>query len=133
MISWLTSNAGLKIASLLLATLIWLFVNGITSDRRTIGNVPLEIRVKPGSTLLQSSAKMVDVTLRGTRDDVRQIARADLSAIVDLTREDHTGLWEIRLGTKSIRHPSRVQVVHIEPARVTVRVGPEAAGAEKKP
>ena len=119
---WLRSNAGLKIIALLLAACTWVFVKGITSDWRTIEAVPLEVRVKPGLTALKTSVSTVNVTVRGTREDVRQVSRQDLSAVVDLTRDLRHGLIAIELTPKAVRHSRRVQVTQIDPAEVTVNV-----------
>lgn len=120
--NWVTSNLKLKSVSLVLAISTWFFVKGITSDSRVVESVPLEIRVKPGMTLVQSSATMVTVVVRGTREDIRQSSRAELSAVLDLTNEDRTGAWQERLSPRAIRHPPRVAVVSVVPDQVTVRV-----------
>jgi len=119
---WLRSNAGLKIIALALAICTWFFVKGITSDWRTIDGVPLEVRVKPGLTALKTSVSTVNVTVRGTREDVRQVSRQDLSAVVDLTRDPRRGLISVDLAPKDVRHSRRVQVTQIDPAEVTVNV-----------
>ena len=119
---WLTNNAGLKIVSLVLATCAWFFVKGITSDWRTIDGVPLEVKAKPGLTVLQTSASTVNVTVRGTREDVRQVSRQDLSAVVDLTHTNYLGPITVRLSPLSVRHSRRVQVTQIDPPEVTVNV-----------
>ena len=119
---WLRSNAGLKIIALALAACTWFFVKGITSDWRTIEAVPLEVRVKPGLTALKTSVSTVNVTVRGTREDVRQVSRQDLSALVDLTRDAHRGLIAVELTPKAVRHSRRVQVTQIDPPEVTVNV-----------
>ena len=119
---WISNNAGLKVASLVLATCAWFFVKAITSDSRTIDGVPLEIKAKPGLTVLATSATTVNVTVRGTREDVRQVSRQDLSAVVDLTRDDRHGPVTVRLSPSSVRHSRRVQVTEVDPAEVTVNV-----------
>ena len=119
---WLRSNAGLKIIALALAVCTWFFVKGITSDWRTIDGVPLEVRVKPGLTALKTSVSTVNVIVRGTREDVRQVSRQDLSAVVDLTRDPRRGLITVGLTSKAVRHSRRVQVSQIDPAEVTVNV-----------
>ena len=119
---WISHNAGLKIVSLVLATCAWFFVKGITSDWRPINGVPLEIKAKPGLTVLATSAATVNVTVRGTREDVRQVSRQDLSAVVDLSQDNRVGPIAVKLTPKSIRHSRRVQVSEIEPAEVTVNV-----------
>lgn len=120
MTQWLTGNAGLKIVSVVLATVTWFFVKGITSDSRAIQGVPLEIRTRPGFAVLQTNVSAVSVVIRGTREDVRQATRQDLSAVLDLTREERRGAMVERLLPKMVRHSRRVQVVDIEPAEVLV-------------
>ena len=119
---WISHNAGLKIVSLVLAICAWFFVKGITSDWRPINDVPLEIKAKPGLTVLATSAATVNVTVRGTREDVRQVSRQDLSAVVDLTGDDRRGPITVRLLPSSVRHSRRVQVTEVDPAEVTVNV-----------
>jgi YbbR domain-containing protein len=119
---WISHNAGLKVVSLVLATCAWFFVKGITSDWRPINGVPLEIKAKPGLTVLATSAATVNVTVRGTREDVRQVSRQDLSAVVDLTGDDRRGPITVRLSPSSVRHSRRVQVTEVDPAEVTVNV-----------
>ena len=100
---WISNNAGLKVVSLVLATCAWFFVKGITSDSRTIDGVPLEVKAKTGLTVLQSSAATVNVTVRGTREDVRQVSRQDLSAVVDLTGDERRGPITVRRATAASR------------------------------
>ena len=119
---WISNNAGLKVVSLVLATCAWFFVKGITSDSRTIDGVPLEVKAKTGLTVLQSSAATVNVTVRGTREDVRQVSRQDLSAVVDLTGDERRGPITVRLSPSSVRHSRRVQVIEIDPTDVIVNV-----------
>ena len=108
--------------SLLLATCTWFFVKGITSDWRLIEGVPLEVKARTGLTVLQASAATVNVIVRGTREDVRQVSRQDLSAVVDLSQDNRVGPITVKLTPKSIRHSRRVQVSEIDPPEVTVNV-----------
>lgn len=119
---WLTSNAGLKIISLVLAMFTWIFVQRITSDSRTIEGVPLEVRTKPGLAILQTNASTVNVVVRGTREDVRQVSRQDLSAVVDLTRDERRGLIVVKLMPRVVRHSRRVQVTEIDPPEILVNL-----------
>jgi YbbR domain-containing protein len=122
MMGWVTNDARLKLMSLVLAAFTWFFVKGITSDWRLIEGVPLEVKARTGLTVLQTSASTVNVTVRGTREDVRQVSRQDLSAVVDLSQDNRVGPIAVKLTPKSIRHSRRVQVSEIEPAEVTVNV-----------
>ena len=122
MMGWATNDARLKLVSLVLATCTWFFVKGITSDWRLIEGVPLEVKARTGLTVLQASAATVNVTVRGTREDVRQVSRQDLSAVVDLSQDNRVGPIAVKLTPKSIRHSRRVQVSEIDPPEVTVNV-----------
>ena len=119
---WISNNAGLKVVSLLLATFTWFFIQRITSDSRTINNVPLEVKAKSGLTVLQTSDSTVNVTVRGTPEDVRQVSQQDLSAVVDLTGDDRRGPITVRLSPSSVRASRHVRVIEIVPAEVTVNV-----------
>ena len=122
MMGWVANDARLKLMSLLLATCTWFFVKGITSGWRLIEGVPLEVKARTGLTVLQASAATVNVIVRGTREDVRQVSRQDLSAVVDLTHDDRVGPITVKLSPKLIRHSRRVQVSVIDPVEVTVNV-----------
>jgi YbbR domain-containing protein len=119
---WSPNDAALKLVSLVLATCTWFFVKGVTSDWRLIEGVPLEVKAKSGLTVLQTSASTANVTVRGTREDVRQVSRQDLSAVVDLTHDDRVGPITVKLTPRLVRHSRRVQVSEIDPAEVTVNV-----------
>ena len=116
-------NHGLKIVALALAVMTWIFVKTITSESRLIENVPLEIQVKPGMSVMQSGVNTVSITLNGTRADVRQVQQNELRAVLDLTREKTIGKdISVQLDRKTIKHPPRVRVVEVVPAQVTVRI-----------
>jgi YbbR domain-containing protein len=119
---WSLDHAGLKLASLVLATFTWFFVKGVTSDSRVIEGVPVEVKAKPGLTVLQTSVSTITVTVRGTREDVRLASRQDLSAVADLTHDDRLGPITVRLTPRSVRYSRRVQIADIDPAEVTVNV-----------
>ncbi len=119
--NWLAHDLSLKIVALLLATATWFFVHSMTSDSRTV-EAPLEVRLKTGLSLLHASTQTVQVNIRGTREDVREASRQEITALVDLTKSERTGEFVVPLNRRMIRHPYRVQVVEIAPAEITVRV-----------
>jgi YbbR domain-containing protein len=119
---WSPNDTALKLVSLVLAICTWFFVKSITSDSRVIEGVPVEVKAKTGLTVLQTSASTISVKVRGTPEDVRQVSRQDLSAVVDLTDDNRLGPVTKRLTPQAIRHSRRVQVAEIDPAEVTVNV-----------
>jgi YbbR domain-containing protein len=122
MTRWLIENRGLKLVSVGLATLLWFIVNNIVSGSRTVENVPLQVKVTSDRTVVDQSADAVSIEVRGTREDVWQVSAQNFAAVVDLTRDDRVGVRELRLSPRMIQHPTRVQVVTVEPRYVTVRV-----------
>jgi YbbR domain-containing protein len=127
---WWKTNSGLKVVALLLAIATWFFVKAITSERRVVEDIPLDIKVKPGLVVLESGERYVSVTLRGTHTDIWQVSRPELSAELDLHHAEQAGEVRVALEPRLIRHPPRVQVVQVMPAYVTVRLG-LAASANK--
>ena len=119
---WLPNDARLKLVSLVLATFTWFFVKGVTSDSRVIDGVPVEVKARSGLTVLLISPATITVTVRGTPEDVRQVSRQDLSAMVDLTADTRLGPIIKKLTPRSVRHSRRVQVAEIDTAEVTVNV-----------
>jgi YbbR domain-containing protein len=120
--TWISSNAGLKLIALALALVTWFFVRAITSDSRTIERVPLEFRLRPGVIKQNANVETVNIVVRGTREDVRQMTRNELWAVIDLTRETRTGLLTFRLEPRDVHHPRHIQVVDVSPSEVTVRL-----------
>jgi YbbR domain-containing protein len=119
---WVPNDAVRKLVSLVLATCTWFFVKGVTSDSRVIEGVTVEVKARPGLTVLQTSASTIAVKVRGTREDVRQVSRQDLSAVVDLTKDNRFGPITVKLTPKSVRYSRRVQITEIDPPEVTVNV-----------
>jgi YbbR domain-containing protein len=120
--NWFASNAGLRLISVVLATITWFFVKSVTSDWRIIEAVPLYIHVKPGLTVFQSSTSNVNVTVRGAREDLRQVGRQELSAVLDLTGEDRTGQMTFKITPRMVHPSRRVQVSQVDPPEVLVNL-----------
>ena len=119
---WLISNNGLKVVALVAASFIWIFVKAVTSDSRTVNGVPLEIKAPPGMTATYAMPRSVNVTVRGTTEDLRQASRYELFAVVDLQHEALSGRVTVPITLRDIRHPPRIQVVAVEPTNAVVRL-----------
>ena len=119
--AWLASDAGLKVVALVLATFTWIFVRAVTSDSRTVEGVPLEVKVKPGM-VAHTGTHSVNVTVRGTTEDLRLASRNELFAVIDLSREDLQGLYQTSIKPDAIRHPRRILVIAVEPTNLVVRL-----------
>jgi YbbR domain-containing protein len=120
--NWLQSTSGLKVISLVLAAITWLFVKAVTSDSRLVEGVPLEIRVKPGMAVATANVKTVNVLVRGTTEDLRQASRNELYAVLDLTHVDKPESLSVPINPRAVRAPRRVQVTSVEPPDVMIRI-----------
>ncbi len=119
---WLSSNNGLKVVALIAAIFIWFFVRALTSGTRTVENVPLEIKAPVGMTARYAIPHSVNVTVRGTTEDLRQASRYELFAVIDLEREERAGNITTAITLRDIRHPPRIQVVAVEPTNTVIRL-----------
>jgi len=121
---WLRSNFTLKIVALALATAAWFFVKNLTNERRVVESVPLEIKLPDNRTLAGAKERTVSVIVAGTRTDIWQVSHSEMVAVVDLSREERTGVVRVTLNPQSVRHPSRVQVVQVVPEEIIVQLIP---------
>ena len=119
---WLTSHTGLKVIALAIALFVWFFVKAVTSDSRTVEGVPVEVKAGPGMTVTYFSPRTVNVTVRGSTEDLRLASRYELFAVVDLQNLDRPGRFQAVLTPRDIRHPRRVQMMSVEPTNIVVRI-----------
>ncbi|HLK11991.1 MAG TPA: CdaR family protein [Candidatus Binatia bacterium] len=120
----LRRNPGLKLLSLVLATLLWFTINLTERDAERLVELPLSIRkLQPGLIVTNPPVRPIAMTLRGPRtildgvDERKERIALDLAGIAP-------GDTRIELNTDMIRPelPRRVKVVRMEPARLTLRV-----------
>jgi YbbR domain-containing protein len=120
----LRRNPGLKLLSLVLATLLWFTINLTERDAERLVELPLSIRkLQPGLIVTNPPSRPIGLTLRGPRsildgvDERKERISLDLSGVGQ-------GEVRIELNTDMIRPelPRRVKVVRLEPARLTLRI-----------
>ena len=83
---WVTYNWYLKLISLGLAAMLWMFV--ATEASSEIGlEVPLEYRnIPPQLEITGDTTNMVQVRLRGSSNVIRDISPRDVSTTIDLSK-----------------------------------------------
>jgi len=115
-------HAGLKIAALILGTLLWFTVSGNQIERRV--QVPVSYSNVPAA--LEMTGDQVDsatVHVRGEDNLVAGLAPGDLRVIVDL-KEAHAGYNLIPLQTERVIVPLGVEVLQVDPGAVSVTLEP---------
>jgi len=123
----LTKNFTIKLLSLILAFLLWLYVMGEENPEipYEINNVPVKLvnvdtLEKKGLTLLEEKGYTVNVKVRGRRSDVLNIAAQNISAYADLSRVTSKGINVIPVRIEGL--PKNVSLVSVIPPEIKVDV-----------
>jgi len=119
-------NKRLKLLSFVLATMTWYIIQDTISFEIEIPDVRLDIQVQDGMAILNQSASTVDVTFRGSQDDIQRLDTRRLQAVVELTRESNELSHEIILKPAMIKGVRGVRAVAIHPERIVVKLDRQA-------
>ena len=121
MFSWLTNNWTLKLISLVLALLLWVFIMG---ERRVeVGyRVPLEIQNMPEGLMVANQVpSVVDVRVSGPRTLLAKISASDISILVDLTALQ-PGLTTFKRLEERLNLPNGLRVTRLAPSFIDVKL-----------
>jgi len=134
-------NLGLKIASVLLAIVLWIFVTSRGQAEMSI-DVPLEFKDIPvGLEMVNHNIKVVTLTIKGQEGLIKNLKPSDVRVSIDLSKaKKGEGLYYIHRDDIRIPHgltvtsiePSVVKVMTAETVTKTVRVVPVVAGEPEK-
>lgn len=114
-----TENIPLKIAAVLIAVILWLFV---TSKGQTEASfdLPLEfVNIPEGLDIVRYDVKTVNVVIRGYERFIKNIKQADLRINIDVSKA-RRGENQIPISERHIRIPNTVSVIRIAPSSVRV-------------
>jgi len=131
------AHLGLKVVSVVLASLLWLLVSGEEIVERAL-RIPLEFtNLSPDLELIGEAPTVVDVRVRGSSGALARMSPGELVAVLDL-RSARPGRRLFHLGGSDVRAPFGVEVVQVAPSSLsmgfepsatkTVRVVPEVDG-----
>jgi YbbR domain-containing protein len=115
----LLENWGLKLTSILLALVLWLFVRGDPGAERVI-TVPLEVRIPSAMEITSERPTSVDVTVRGAATNT-WFGQSVPTCSIDLQSADE-GEHSVLLTPRNVRIPgaSGLEVIKINPARIVL-------------
>lgn len=119
-------NKRLKALSLLLASLTWYIIQDTISFEIEIPGVKLDIQVQDGMAILNQSASTVDVTFRGSQDDIQRLDSRRLQVVVELTPDARGISHEITLKPSMIKGARGVRTVAMHPAWILVKLDRQA-------
>ena len=123
----LLNNAGLKLAALGLALLLW---GALNHEPRFVGEVrfrpSLQYLMPPHLELVDNPAGSVDIRLRGPSSILNRLEPSDISAYIDLaTAQPGERVYSIT--PDDISRPQGVTVTHITPSTVRLNLQPTAS------
>lgn len=96
-----------KLAALLVALVIWWFVNNSIVETKTITNVPIRIvNLPPNKTVVgllpnRLLSKRVSLTLNGTKDVIQELGTGDVEVLLDVSAAD-SDEWVVHIGKKNL-------------------------------
>jgi len=134
---WIVHNWPLKIASLLLATLLWAAVSNQQSSEIGL-EVPLEYRNIPQQLeITGDTTNTVQVRLRGPSNVIKGVSSADVATTLDLAKMG-TGEKIVALSPQNVQAPYGAEVIRVNPSNVrftlertlikTIEIVPTIAG-----
>ena len=108
-----------KLIALALAVVCWRAIRDEISFEVVVPDIRIEPKVRPGMAVQSQSAGAVEVTFRGSQDDVRLIDQKQLRAAIDLTRLD-PGIADVTVRPGDIAGATGVRAVQVRPGRIRV-------------
>ena len=116
-------NWGLKLVSLMLALMLWVYVTSKGKAELTLTTVPIEFRNIPQDMVIVGEvAGTLEVRVQGQERDLRDITSGKkVTGILDLSRAI-AGENLIRISPDDISRPARVAVTRISPFEVWVKL-----------
>lgn len=114
-------NASLKVASVLIALCLWLFINSRGVSEITM-TVPLEIMNLPKEyQVVSNKATEVNIGLRGHERLIKTIRVQNVRVILDLSKpKEGWGIYYIN--KENIKTPRSVEIVKIDPSAIKLKI-----------
>lgn len=124
-VEFLGTPRGLRLVSVLAAIVVWYAIRAATSNSTIIADIPLGVQPPPDWSVLDCSARTVDVAFLGTRDDLRYLNRELIKATVDARTHTDNRPFTVVLGAANINAPGSARIDFIRPGAVTLRLDRE--------
>ena len=124
-LEFLGTSKGLRLVSASAAVVVWYAIRAVTSNSTIVTDIPLTIQPPPDWSVVDVSAKAVNVAFLGTRDDLRYLNRELIKATLDARAHADNAAFTVALGPANINAPGSARIDFIRPAAITVRLDRE--------
>lgn len=118
-------NWELKLLAVLLAALTFFAIRGATSFEERY-DVPVEIKVEPGIAILDQNPRTVDVSVRGSREDLARLDEERMKIVLRCNATDPKGSERLVVGRRHLEGLEGVRVERIRPSIVMLTFDREA-------
>jgi YbbR domain-containing protein len=113
------NNFGLKIASIILAVILW-FLASSRGQSEIFIDVQLEfINISSGLELINSTDKTISLNIKGSEKYIKNIKPSDIRAFLDLSKAKK-GESTYYIAKENIQLPRSITLLNISPSRITV-------------
>ena len=113
------TNWELKLLALLLGAMSFYAIRGTTSFEVPY-NVPLEVKVEKGIAILDQDPLTVDVTFRGSQQDLSDLDQRRIRAVVTPRETDAAGSVTVPVTPGDVTGAAGVRVVKVRPNAVSL-------------
>lgn len=118
---WLPKNFLLKLTSVILAIITWVYVTDLVSKDTTL-SIPLEIKLAEKMILVSSSVDRLTLTFKGPAGKIDSLTPESFRIYKDLSDVTQPGDIILSVQDLSFSIPKHITIEQIFPHRVTVRL-----------
>ena len=122
---FLGTRNGIRLVAAVAAVAVWYAIRAATSNSTLVTDIPLAIQPPPDWSVVDCSAKTIDVAFLGTRDDLRYLNRDLIKATVDARNQQNNQSVAVTLGPANINTFGNARIDFIRPATITLRLDRE--------
>ncbi len=117
---FITTNPGLKLASIVLATLLWFFV--VSKGRlEIVMDVPVKLKNIPASLEVVNGQKTVSIGIEGQERFLKELKKGDVKVIIDISKAEK-GVLSLSLSADNVILPKSLIVTRILPQTVKLQL-----------
>ena len=124
---FIATRNGTRLVAVAIAVVFWYAVRAATSNSTLVADIPLTVQPPPDWSVVDVSAKTINVAFLGTRDDLRYLNRDLIKASIDARSHADVSPLVVVLGAANVNAPGNARIDFIRPAAVTVRLDREIA------
>jgi YbbR domain-containing protein len=119
--NWLLKNIDIKLLSLLLAFVLWLYVaNGENPIIEKFIDVSLKASNLNESLVVNNIPKSISIGIKGQKNTIDNISPYQIEGIIDFSNIEKPGIYNLKVKTIA---PKGIEIIRIIPSEIRAEVG----------